>query len=178
MTKIEQHDKKSMSYFPTPQEMGYSMEEYEAINFDNPKEMQKYDSRLESFQSKHREKLRQLAISTQEKKLNKYISHWYGVLKEDEISYLVENSRKLADEVIDKITASQTLPRMIRYYEDLRIRVKTRSFQVLPADEKKKKRFPSYDHSNKKLYGSVYSYARLWGHVFAVKNRRHGGLSS
>lgn len=180
MKKDKNLNKMDMEYAPDPfSDLGYTLEEWNSIDWINDHVANiEYGRRFDSFQVRHREKIRSEKVEHKKTKLNKNIDHWYSILSKEEIEILIDNSRRLSDEVFDRIVEKETLPQMISYYNGLRLRVKNSPICIIPADLKKLSRFPSYDHGSKSLNGSVYSFMKLWSHVFSVRKSRLSSLST
>lgn len=178
MNTLDGIDEKSMNYVPTYQEMGYTTLQFDSINWENQSECRDYENRMLKFQLKHREKLKKIAIKSKTKKMSKYISHWYNVLKKEEIEALIRDSLHLSDNALDKIQQGQSLQSMVSYYENLRYKIKKGSFEIYPADESKIRFFPRYIHATNKLTGSVYSFTKLWSHVFSTRTIKNGTITS
>jgi len=165
-------DKSSPTYVPTYKEMGYTLEEFEALDWEKPQTTAEWDARLLAFQIKHRKKIVEKKKQSKEVKMQKFVDHWYSTLNSTEIGLLIEDSRKLADQAIDRVLESEKLPAMRNYYDTLRLKVKTASYKIMPADLNKLARFPSYDKGTNSLTGSAYSFVKLWSHVFSSRKSR------
>jgi len=171
-------DKNSPLYVPTYQEMGYTTEHFESLNWELAETTIEWNRREEAFKRRHREKLAEKKKEEKTMKMQAFVDHWYSTLNSTEVGLLIDDSRKLADAVFDRILQTEKLPAMRSYYENLRMRVIDSPFKVLPADLKKLSRFPQYDHGTKKLTGSIYSFVKLWSHVFSVRRNRGNVLST
>lgn len=171
-------NKKSMDYIPTYQEIGYSDQEMENLNFDLEHVRNEWERRINVFQRKHREKLMERESLKKNRKIKEMASHWYVRLNESEITALIEKSRSLADDVIDSLNSGSKPKSIYNYYESLRNKVKTSKAIIVACEEKKLERFPKLNESTKQLYGSAYSFSKLWAHVFSTKNSKRKGQFS
>ena len=178
MEKMEGLDKKSIDYHPTLFEIGYTQEEFDSIDWSDPRKNKEYEERVIRFQLKHRAKLKRIAVKEKERKMQKQLGHWYNTLQTKEIEALIEKSREHVDDVIDKVNEKQTLSRMVSFYENLRYKVKKGKFEIIPATESKLKYFPRYIHQTNQLTGSVYSFAKLWSHVFSTRSSKNGNVTT
>lgn len=166
-------EKSSMSYIPTYEELGYT--EAEMIKERDDQQMaffeKEYDRRTLQFQERHREKVRNKEAIRKAKKDDKLLSHWFSTTDPVKLGQLIDESRKLADQVIDHLQSSEIKSYMRIYNEDLRLRVKHGIYSIKKANFDKLRRFPNYNPVNDSLYGSPYSFYRLWTHSFPSPKR-------
>ena len=176
--KDNQLDRNSMDYIPTWDEMKLPSRLRQKLEQDieDEAEMERVnkelDAHIEAWQRKHREKIRKNEIAKKEKLTRKNLAHWYSTLPRIEVEQMINDSRKLADQVLDHIRESATASWQLNYVEKLRLRVKRQPLTVELASPDKLRRFPMYDESTKKLYGSPYSFYRMWAHCFKSERKR------
>lgn len=167
----------SMNYVPTYEEMNLPKDlirrletewEDEAKTKRNNLELDHYMSK---WQLNHRNKLiTKKKIKESERSL-KLAAHWFNTLQSKEIESLINNSRSIVDQVIDELRTRIKSDWELNYLEELRLRVKKESIDLTPASNAKLKRFPKYNMGTNELHGSVYTFYRLWAHVFKSHKR-------
>ena len=171
-------DKNSMDYIPSwdelklPKRLRDKLElliedEHEASIVQ--KEFEHYES---VWKMKHRDTIRKQEKSKAERSSRKYISHWFEALPINKKDQLIDESRKLCDEVLDLMLSKVTQSWQSTYIENLRLRVKFSKIDLTSASVDKLKRFPSYSESTDKLTGSAYAFYRMWAHCF--RSERNG----
>lgn len=175
--KMDEYNKKTMAYIPTMEEAGIPQKLMDDMFhfMDDPIKSEKlqkqYDAYILKWQIKHREKLQREIKSKEAKKELKLSAHWYNTLQTKEIEKLIDNSRSVADQVIDNLRDRIKSSWELNYLEELRIRIRTAPIVLSPATSAKLKRFPNYNMGTNELHGSGYAFYRLWAHVFKSHKR-------
>ena len=177
LKKDPQLNPNSTCYIPTMEEAGIPQKLMDDMfrDMDDPIKTERhqrlYDSYILKYQTKHREKVKMVEKAKSEKRERKLLAHWFNTLLENELIQLIDDSRRFADQVFDELNNRVTSTWELQYIEKLRIRVKTGVISVRPAADNKLKRFPNYNASKGSLHGSVYTFYRLWAHVFKSYSR-------
>lgn len=177
LKNAELTNKKSMSYEPTWQEAGVpeSLIRKLETEWEDPIKNAKNEKELDYYMNKakdeHRNKLKFIEKVGAAKKELRLSSHWYNTLQPKEIENLVERSRLVVDQVFDELRGRVKSSWELNYIEELRLRVKTGKIAITPATNAKLKRFPAYNMGTNELHGSVYTFYRLWAHIFKSYKR-------
>lgn len=180
----EHLDPKSISYVPTFEEMGLpqrlirSME----MNFEDPiqsaKDEKEFLAYMESWQKKHKERLKAQELLKKEKQSFKLSAHWFNNMTESDLIQLIDDSRRFADQVFDELSKRVKTSWELQHIEKLRLRVKNCPIYIAKAMPSKLKRFPNYDFTTNSLNGSVYTFYRLWSHCFKAKRQARGSIDT
>lgn len=174
----------SMDYIPTwdemklPPRLRNKLESYIEDEMEAEKVQKELESHIERWQLRHREVVRKKEIAKTEVKTRKLLAHWFATLPKEKIEILIDETRHLADQVLDERLASSSAAWESNYIEKLRARVKRNPFTVEATTFDKMRRFPIYDAANDELSGAPYSYYRLWAHVFKSESRGSGHIKS
>lgn len=172
MEKDNQLNKNSMDYIPTwdemklPQKLRSKLEAYIEDESEAEKVEKEYQGYIDSWQRRHREKIRKVEVAKAEIKNRKILSHWFSTLPQDQIIQLIDRSRSVCDFVMDDIRDGAKASWQLNYIEKLRIRVKRNPIEITDASMDKLKRFPRYNAASDKLTGSPYAFYRMWAHIF------------
>lgn len=171
---------KSMDYVPTfdelklPKRLREKLEMFIEDDAEAEKVQNEYQSYLNDWKLKHREVVRKNEIAIAERKTRKIIAHWFNTLPKEKLFELIEDSRQLCDEIMDRIREGASAEWELNYIEKLRLRVKKNPITVESASIDKVRRFPLYNVSDDSLSGSPYSFYRMWAHVFKSESRHAG----
>lgn len=175
---------KSISYVPTFEEMGLPQRLIKSMemNFEDPiqsaKDEKEFTMYKENWQRKHRERLKRAEMLKKEKAEFKLSAHWFNRLSEAELIQLIDDSRRFADQVFDDLRGRIASEWELQYIEKLRLRVKKSPIYIIKATPSKLKRFPNYDFANNGLHGSVYTFYKLWSHIFKAKRESRGMIDT
>lgn len=174
MVKKKVYDQRTGEYIPTFEELGYTEQEVaREMNEEQTALFEKeYERRMALFQRKYETRRKMVRDLKERVKKEQALKHWYATLNEEHIMRLIEESLNNSDEILDYFLDNAKLESMQFYYSSLKKRVKVMRPNILPADLKKIKDFPKYDVGRDKLYGSRYSFMKIWSHVFRVINRK------
>ena len=171
MKKNGYNNVNSIGYVPSPSDLGYSDSEMMEKSGD-PIFDREYGLREKEFVSRNISRIKDEQKRKRQIKIQNYSPSWYDELPENEVINLIQRSRSIADEVINHMNKGQSLESMISYNEGLRARVKLYPIEVRLAPEEKKSKFPKYDEHTGQLFGSKYSFYRLWCHIFSTRSVR------
>ncbi len=175
MEKIEEHNKNSMSYVPTFEEMKLSKEFIHRMEteWDDPiksvRNDREYEAHVKRWQEKHRASLTKKTKQKKERKDQNFMSHWYVLKSDGERIKLIEETRVLADAVMDEVIKGLTIASLINHAEGLRASIKSMPVTLDAASNDKLRRFPKYSLETESLEGGSSSFYRLWSHVFRMR---------
>lgn len=174
MAKKKVYDSKTGQYIPTFEELGYTLAEVSKDRTEAENRMfeEDYDRRMTLFQRKYEARRKELGSLKERVRNEQAEKHWYATLPEEHIKRLIEDSIINSEEILNYFIESSPLESMQHYYTSLKLRVKIMKPNILMADSKKVMTFPKYDIGRDKLFGSRYSFMKLWSHVFKVINRK------
>lgn len=168
------YDAKTGVYIPTLEELGYTEQEVFKERSEQDEQLfnQEYDRRTEKFQREYERKRKELKNRKTKIKLDSMEMHWYSRLTHSEVKELLEDCSVFADEILDDFISKAGLESMAFYYNSLKMRIKSTTPEILGADPKKLATFPKLDVGKNKLFGSKYSFLKLWAHVYSVSHKR------
>ena len=156
-------------YIPTWEEMGITNEDYEkkvqSVGIEQANNW--YDSKISHWQEKHYNDKKKKALSAEWKKEVGEKSHWYNTLDKDLIRSIAERSVEHYEGIsADYISTLKEDAVIRKYYESLSARIFKENIKLDKVPYSKLKRFPYYDHSTGKVYGSDYRFMVMYSALF------------